>query len=511
MHSTDFDSGCLQRIYGEDAVPGVTFDLKSSGKHHLTHQDVLNLLRGIFGAHHAPLPWANFRNIPLVHCVQCILFERVQDKDHHTHIQQEKEQVNNSIINRLEALDFTCTHTKFRTDLQSFQIFQDARARGKRKLMQEPSIEDKEKTEIASIIRKSFDGDLPSLLPNFKRLSKDWIEKAESFVLNTEELQSAGFFEPSDRSFNAEVTNSCSSGTILFPIIAMDCEMCLSSCGYELTRVSLVDAVSNKLLLDTFVKPKNKIIDYLTEFSGIQESDLENCSVNLPNIRASILDTFIFRETILLGHSLENDLRAMGIMHERVIDTSLLYRHPLGLPNRHALRFLSHRYLSRVIQSGEHNSIEDALACADLLKLKLTFGESFGTPKPHEKSVIMDLLDEGIYCKLIGRAAPIHTFLSANPAQSRGLLDTITVSTNAKAAQSLKTALRDDEKLCGGKSGRRFFCTSFPSSSVQDLAKVLEEGLQKLPKNTVTLAIALQARGKGDDHSSGIVGINVKA
>uniref|UniRef100_A0A4W5LV71 Exonuclease domain-containing protein n=2 Tax=Salmonidae TaxID=8015 RepID=A0A4W5LV71_9TELE len=36
------------------------------------------------------------------------------------------------------------------------------------------------------------------------------------------------------------------------------------------------------------------------------------------------------RDAVLVGHSLDNDLRALNLIHPHVIDTSLLYRREFG-------------------------------------------------------------------------------------------------------------------------------------------------------------------------------------
>ena len=82
------------------------------------------------------------------------------------------------------------------------------------------------------------------------------------------------------------------------------------------------------------------------------------------------------RETILVGHSMENDLLALKISHDLVIDTAVLYKHPRG-SHKTALRILAKRFLSREIQqSGNgHDSIEDARATMELALLKIRHGK----------------------------------------------------------------------------------------------------------------------------------------
>jgi RNA exonuclease 1 len=68
------------------------------------------------------------------------------------------------------------------------------------------------------------------------------------------------------------------------------------------------------------------------------------------------------------------------MIHEKIIDTSVIYPHPMGLPYRKSLKDLSSKFLKRIIQnsSAGHDSFEDAVASMDLVRLKIAKGPDFG-------------------------------------------------------------------------------------------------------------------------------------
>jgi RNA exonuclease 1 len=111
-------------------------------------------------------------------------------------------------------------------------------------------------------------------------------------------------------------------------VFALDCEMCYTRKGSELARITILDEFEN-LVYDKLVLPAEEIIDYNTEFSGITSELLENVTVRIEDVQRELLE-FIFSDTILVGHSLENDLLALKMCHELVIDTSILFPHPHG-------------------------------------------------------------------------------------------------------------------------------------------------------------------------------------
>ncbi|XP_073333041.1 RNA exonuclease 1 homolog [Pagrus major] len=154
-------------------------------------------------------------------------------------------------------------------------------------------------------------------------------------------------------------------------VFALDCEMCYTKQGLELTRVTVIDS-ELKVIYDTFVKPESKVVDYNTRFSGVTEEDLENATISLRDVQAVLLSMFS-AESILIGHSLESDLLALKLIHSSVVDTAIVFPHRLGLPYKRALRNLMADHLKRIIQDNVegHDSSEDASACMELMFWKI--------------------------------------------------------------------------------------------------------------------------------------------
>ncbi|XP_037868214.1 uncharacterized protein LOC101737318 isoform X1 [Bombyx mori] len=154
-------------------------------------------------------------------------------------------------------------------------------------------------------------------------------------------------------------------------VYAIDTEMCYTTAGLELASIAVI-AADGRLVYRSLVKPSSPVVDHNTRFSGIRPRDLARATKTLRDVQNDILG-FVGTDTILIGHALENDLRALKLLHSAVVDTCALYPHARGFPMRRSLRALSEELLGRTVQRGSngHSPLEDARAAMDLVLLKV--------------------------------------------------------------------------------------------------------------------------------------------
>ena len=150
-------------------------------------------------------------------------------------------------------------------------------------------------------------------------------------------------------------------------VLGLDCEMIFTTEGFELARITVIDYFTRNLVSDIFVKPFGDVVDFNTRYSGIHELD----ETFLPWDEAMAkLGESMDSQTIVLVHGGDNDFHAMRAIHENIIDTSILFpsKHETGPRSRWSLKDLTFKYLSKEIQRGEHDSTEDSIATADIVR-----------------------------------------------------------------------------------------------------------------------------------------------
>lgn len=197
-----------------------------------------------------------------------------------------------------------------------------------------------------------------------------------------------------------------------FGILGVDCEMCSTERGLELTQVIVVDEHS-RTVYEKLVRPPRPILDYNTRFSGITAEMMEGVTTTLEEVQQDLLK-IIDERTVLVGHSLENDLRHLRLVHPNCIDTAILYTHPRGPPYKSSLRYLAERHLGRQIQKDNHECTEDAVAALELALLKVYNGPHFAERQFRGHSLIRILDKNGHQCSLQDRQPLLRQLVTGN-------------------------------------------------------------------------------------------------
>ncbi|XP_794891.3 RNA exonuclease 4 [Strongylocentrotus purpuratus] len=161
--------------------------------------------------------------------------------------------------------------------------------------------------------------------------------------------------------------------------VALDCEMV--GIGHEgkesiLARVSMVNEYGH-CIYDKFVKPREKVTDFRTEFSGVRPKDLfKGNAEEFLTVQKEIAD--IMKDRILVGHALKNDMKVLFLGQPRkLIRDTASYPHfrELMKTKRPSLKKLAKTVLGVTVQEGEHNSVEDAQTAMRLYTLHRTAWE----------------------------------------------------------------------------------------------------------------------------------------
>ncbi|KAF8082675.1 hypothetical protein N665_0812s0005 [Sinapis alba] len=147
-------------------------------------------------------------------------------------------------------------------------------------------------------------------------------------------------------------------------MIAVDCEMVLCEDGTEgLVRVGAVDR-HGMVILDKFVKPDKPIVDYRTTITGVTAHDIDNATLSVVDIQKE-LQPYLSKGAILVGHSLNKDMKVLKIDHPKVIDTALVFKFSNARNSRKpSLNDLYKAIFGKEVRKEgvSHNCVHDAAA-----------------------------------------------------------------------------------------------------------------------------------------------------
>ncbi|KAI8067921.1 ubiquitin carboxyl-terminal hydrolase-domain-containing protein [Gongronella butleri] len=221
-----------------------------------------------------------------------------------------------------------------------------------------------------------------SILFETKSIAKHVPEKLSYEPLTHDEMPKPGTLVAIDSEFVAlkqEETEIRSDGT----------KSLIRPSTLSLARLSIVRGEDGdkegQPFIDDYILTSEPVVDYLTEFSGIEADDLDPNTSQRTLVHLKVaykkIRLLVDLGCVFIGHGLKKDFRIINILvpPEQIIDTVDIYH----IRNRHrkiSLRFLAWHLLDQEIQSEGHDSIVDAQTALVLYKKYLEFckDRSFG-------------------------------------------------------------------------------------------------------------------------------------
>ncbi|KAJ5463978.1 ExonucleaseRNase T/DNA polymerase III [Penicillium sp. IBT 31633x] len=173
--------------------------------------------------------------------------------------------------------------------------------------------------------------------------------------------------------------------------IVLDCEMVQVEAGRrELAFLTAIDFLTGEVLVDNYVQPRSRVVNWDSRFSGVtcfamNKAVRKGTALNGWEGARAKLWQFMDSETVLIGHSLNNDLDVLGIIHWNIVDSSIITSEAVffnvhaseSLNRTWSLKTLATELVNYEIQVGKqgHSALEDAHATRDIVIWCLRYPE----------------------------------------------------------------------------------------------------------------------------------------
>ncbi|KAJ5853984.1 hypothetical protein N7534_006527 [Penicillium rubens] len=164
--------------------------------------------------------------------------------------------------------------------------------------------------------------------------------------------------------------------------IVIACEMIETTVSTSvLAFITAIDFLTGEVLINSYVAPTAPVTNWLTPVTGITPEAMEAAIADgkafLSNdaVRRA-LDKFLDKDTVVIGHAIQHDLRALNLLHGRIVDISVVtaeavfsnFSSKTTLPRIWELKTLAKELRGIDIQPGlAHNPLEDAVATREVL------------------------------------------------------------------------------------------------------------------------------------------------
>ncbi|XP_061388723.1 uncharacterized protein LOC133323841 [Musca vetustissima] len=315
------------------------------------------------------------------------------------------------------------------------------------------------------------------------------------------------------------------------PLFGVDCEMCHTTSGVnELTRISIVDE-NCQTVYESMVRPDNKIIDYLTQFSGITEEMMRSVTKKLSQVQKEVREV-LPNDAILVGHSLNFDLNAMKMMHPYIIDTSVCFNITGGRA-KSKLKTLALEFLKENIQANVagHDSTEDSISCVKLVKLKLKnsleYGDEILLQKKRLQEIMLAASGEAVRNNMLAHASkrdkrtaiitskPLPNIVQdllqkaeeAFPNESGKVVAVNEVGSNKEAVRKCKEILLENAlTICNLKIAQE----ELLAATFEDTIEKVNKWVSKIYKSMAHKGLLILLMGGAKDCSSGVAKICIK-